>query len=87
MNKYTNFKTRAFKKYLFISLNKTITYLTLMLNSQLNPNKMCIRAAPYLHQKSANKALNIMHAFIEVFVLMLLCKFVIYSTYRRYSKS
>ena len=87
MNKYKNLKTRAFKKYLFISLNKTITDLTLMLNSQLNPNKMCIRAAPYLQQKSAVKALNIMHAFVRVFVLMLLCIFVIYSTFRRYSQS
>ena len=93
MNKNTNLvthnlKTRAFKKYLKSIYNLTQNHYLSYINVkfQLNPNKMSIRAAPYLHQKSANRALDIMLAFIEVLVLMLLCKFVLNSTFRRYSK-
>ena len=38
------------------------------------PTIECIKSAPYLHQKSANSALNMM--FFNALVLMLLAKFV-----------
>ena len=41
----------------------------------INPTKMCIKSAPYSHQKSANWALNVV--LFYALVLMLLFKLVL----------
>ena len=47
---------------------------------------MCIKNAPYFHQKSVSWALNMM-LFLDALVVMLFIKFVPNSTIRKYSSA
>ena len=52
-------------------------------NCVQHPTNMCIKSAPYLHQKNANKLLSVV--FFYALVLMLLNKLFQNSTFRKWS--
>ena len=56
-----------------------------MILDYVNPTKMCIKSEPYLHKKSANRALDMILYFDAAALMLLITKSVPNSTIRNFN--